>query len=121
MVFGAAAAVGDLVCRVAMLVRGVLFAGCDHEALMLGHWPSKRLHFATERVECCDHGLYIVCAVAGLIFDFFLPRNGRRKKSQPQEMNLCDLGFGKLVTGIFKKLASHYLAATKNIQPQERK
>ena len=24
-------------------------------------------------------------------------------------MNLCDLGFGKLVSGIFKKLASHYL------------
>ena len=47
------------------------FAGCDHEALMLGHWPSKRLHFAIERVECCDHSLYIVCAVAGFIFDFF--------------------------------------------------
>ena len=43
------------------------------------------------------------------------------RKSQPQEMNLCDLGFGKLVSGILKTLASHYLAATKNIQPQERK
>ena len=81
MVFGVFAAVGDLVCRVAMLVCAVLFAGCDHEALMLGRWSSKRRHFATERVECCDHGLYIVCVVAGLIFDIFLPRNGRRKKA----------------------------------------
>ena len=80
MVFGAAAAVGDLVCRVAMLVRAVLFAGCDHEVLMLGHWPSKRPHFATERVECCDHGLYIVCAVAGLIFDFFCDVMAAAKK-----------------------------------------
>ena len=40
-------------------------------------------------------------------------------KIQPQEMNLCDLGFGKLVSGIFKEFTSHYLAATKNIQPQE--
>ena len=65
-----------------MLVRAVLFAGCDHETLMLGHWPSKRPHFTTERVECCDHGLYVVCAVAGIIFccsSFFWPRNGHRK------------------------------------------
>ena len=34
-------------------------------------------------------------------------------KIQPQEMNFCDLGFGKLVSGIFKGHASHYLAATK--------
>ena len=34
-------------------------------------------------------------------------------KIQPQEMNFCDLGFGKLVSKIFKGLASHYLAATK--------
>ena len=54
-----------------MLVRAVLFAGCDYEALMLGHWPSKRPHFTTERVECCDHGLYVVCAVAGIIFCCF--------------------------------------------------
>ena len=120
MVFGAFAAVGDLVRRVAMLVRAVLSAGCDHEALMLGRWPSKRRHFATERVECCDHGLYIVCVVAGLIFDFFCHVMAAAK-SQPQKMNLCDLGFGKLVSRILKKLASHYLAATKNIQPQERK
>ena len=55
---------------------------CDHEALMLEHWPSKRPHFTTERVECCDHGLYVVCAVAGIIFccsSFFLAGNGHRK------------------------------------------
>ena len=66
-----------------MLVRAVPFAGCDHEALMLGCWRSKRPCFTTERVECCDHGLYIVCAVAGIIFccfSFILPRNGARKK-----------------------------------------
>ena len=64
-----------------MLVRAVLFAGCDHETLMLGHWPSKRPHFTTERVECCDHGLYVVCAVAGifLLFFIFWPHNGHRK------------------------------------------
>ena len=101
-----------------MLVRAVLFAGCDHEALMLGRWPSKRPHFTTERVECCDHGLYIACAVAGLIFCFFCHVMATAK-IQPQEMNLCDLGFGKLVSGIFKEFTSHYLAATKNIQPQE--
>ena len=54
-----------------MLVRAVPFAGCDHEALMLGCWPSKRPRFTTERVECCDHGLYIACAVAGIIFGCF--------------------------------------------------
>ena len=42
-------------------------------------------------------------------------------KIQPKEMNFCDLGFGKLVSGIFKGLASHHLAATKNIQAQEMK
>ena len=65
-----------------MLVRAVLFAGCNHETLMLGHWPSKRPRFTTERVECCDHGLYVVCGVAGIIFccsSFFWPRNGQRK------------------------------------------
>ena len=64
----------------AMLVRAVLFAGCDHETLI---WdiPSKRPHFTTERVECCNHGLYVVCAVAGifLLFFIFWPRNGHRK------------------------------------------
>ena len=54
-----------------MLVRAVPFAGCNHEALMLGRWPSKRPRFTTERVERCDHGLYIACAVAGIIFRCF--------------------------------------------------
>ena len=42
-------------------------------------------------------------------------------KIQPQEINLCDLGFRQLVSGIFKRLASQYLAATKNIQAEEMK
>ena len=36
-------AVGTHLCRVAMLVRAVLFAGCDHEALMLGGPPRGRV------------------------------------------------------------------------------
>ena len=127
--FGAAAAVGSrlgMPSGYAMLVRAVLFAGCDHETLMLGHWPSKRPHFTTERIECCDHGLYVVCAVAGIIFCcstvlHFFGHVMAIAKIQPQEMNFCDLGFGKLVSGIFKGHASHYLAATKNIQAQEMK
>ena len=88
---------GDLVRRVAMLVRAVLFAGCDHEALMLGRWPSKRRHFATERVECCDHGLYIVCVVAGLIFDFFCHVMAAAKKpatgNEPVRFGVWKIGF----------------------------
>ena len=77
----------------------------------------------TERFECCDRGLYIVCAVAGIfffvVFHSFWPRNGHRE-IQPQEMNVCDLGFGQLVSGIFKGLVSHCVAATK-ISAQEMK
>ena len=96
---------------------------CDHEALMLEHWPSKRPHFTTERVECCNHGLYVVCAVAGIILccSSFFWQVMATAKIQPQKMNFCDLGFGKLVSGIFKGLASHNLAATKNFQAQEMK
>ena len=36
-------AVGTHLCRVAMLVRAVLFAGGDHEALMLGGPPRGRV------------------------------------------------------------------------------
>ena len=75
----------------------LLFAGCDHEALMLGRWPSKRRHFATERVECCDHGLYIVCVVAGLIFDFFCHVMAAAKKpatgNEPVRFGVSKIGF----------------------------
>ena len=39
--FGATAAVGTPLCRVAMLVSAVFLAYCDHEALMLGPWPPR--------------------------------------------------------------------------------
>ena len=39
--FGATAAVGTPLCRVATLVSAVFLAYCDREALMLGRWPPR--------------------------------------------------------------------------------
>ena len=52
------------------------------------------------RSMCCCRYLFFV------VFHSFWPRNGHRE-IQPQEMNVCDLGFGQLVSGIFKGLVSH--------------
>ena len=73
---------------------------------MLRPWPVRSM--------CC-------CRNHSLLFFIFFGHVMATAKIQPQEMNFCDLGFGKLVSGIFKGLASHYLAATKNIQAQEMK
>ena len=72
---------------------------------MLRPWPLHSM--------CCCRYLFFV------VFHSFWPRNGHRE-IQPQEMNVCDLGFGQLVLGIFKGLVSHCVAATK-ISAQEMK
>ena len=72
---------------------------------MLRPWPLHSM--------CCCRYLFFV------VFHSFWPRNGHRE-IQPQEMNVCDLGFGQLVSGIFKGLVSHCVAATK-ISAQEMK
>ena len=65
---------------------------------MLRPWPVCSM--------CC-------CRNHFLLFFIFFGHVMATAKIQPQEMNFCDLGFGKLVLGIFKGHASHYLAATK--------
>ena len=106
-----------------MLVRAVLFAGCDHETFMLGRWPSKRPHFTTERVECCDHGLYTVCAVAGSIFccsSFFFATEWPLQKCSHRKLE-SEAWAGEIVLGSFQALEPPYLAAAgrQKIHPQE--
>ena len=83
-----------------MLVPAVLFAYCDHEALMLvGHWPaSKRPHFTIERVACCDRGIYIGRTVAGISFlvCIFWPRSGVSKSCLGRQFGVwCRSSGGK--------------------------
>ena len=73
---------------------------------MLRPWPVRSMW-------CCRNHFLVVLHFFGHVM--------ASAKIQPKEMNFCDLGFGKLVSGIFKGLASHHLAATKNIQAQEMK
>ena len=97
-----------------MLVSAVFLAYCDHEALMPGHWPPRGpiLQLRGLRVATVAFSSDVLLQVFCVVFHSFLPRNGHRK-IQPQEMNMCDLGFGQLVSGIFKGLVPHCLAATK--------
>ena len=102
--FGAAAAVGS--------------TGCNHETLMLESWPSNNWEvwmFAT-----VGFTWYVLLQVSFfVVFHSFWPRNGNRE-IQPQKINVCNLGFGQLVLGIFKGLVFHCVAAIK-ISAQEMK
>ena len=98
-----------------MLVRAVLFAGCNHKTLP----PRGRilqLNVATMACTQC-----VVLQESFFVVLHFFGHVMASAKIQPKKMNFCNLGFGKLVLGIFGGLAFHHLAATKNIQAQEMK
>ena len=60
----------------------------------------------SERFDCCDRGLYIVCAVAGIffvVFHSFLPRNGHRESSH-RKWTCAIWGLGNWFQGFLKGL-----------------
>ena len=82
--FGAAAAVGT---HLRLMSSGYACSCCAFRVLRpwssyaSGTLASKRPHFTIERVACCDRGIYIGRAVAGISFlvCIFWPRSGVSK------------------------------------------